>query len=131
MNPNLFAYTEFGTNSIHIKIGNFGYEVININYYSDEFYLFTEDEKFVLSRSDRKRYETQREIREHDFIEFDLELPTNFLNTIGMTNPQSNDSNYTIEIWKGANTLNIINGKVKYIEVKLSSDICIILKPIP
>lgn len=131
MDPDVFAYAEFTTNSIHIKIGNFGSEVIKINYNLDEFYLYTYDEKFALSRGNREKYSDKKEIKINHFMEFDLELPTNFAETVGMTNPQSETANYTIEFWKGQNTLNMIKEKIKYIEVNFGSNITLILKPIP
>jgi len=131
MNPSVFAYAEFATNSIHIKVGNFNSTPIKINYNLDEFYLYTEDEKLALSRGDRERYSEKKEIKPNEFIEFDLELPTNFLDSIGMRSPQSHSANYTIEFWKGQNSVNMVKEKIKYIEVNLGTDISIILKPIP
>ncbi len=131
MNPEVFAYAEFTTNSIRIKVGNFGSEVIQVNYNFDEFYLYTEDEKIALSRGNREKYSDKKEIKVNQFIQFDLELPTNFASTVGMTNPQPEAANYTLDFWKGQNTMNMIKEKIKYIEVNLGSDLTIILKPIP
>ncbi len=131
MNPLVYAFAEFKPNSIHIKIVNIDSSPLKVNYNLDKFFLYTDDDKLTLTKGDRERYSVKKEIRTNDSFELDLELPTNFSDTIGMTSPQSHNSNYTIDFWKGENTLNIVKEKVKYIEVNLGSDIVIILKPTP
>lgn len=131
MNPSVYAYAEFGPNSISIKIVNYDTNPLNVNYNFDEFFMYTENEKFVLSKGDRENYPKPKEIKTGESAQFNLELPTNFIEKAGMKDPQSHTANYTIAFWKGENTLNIRKEKVKYIEVLLGTDIVIMLKPIP
>ena len=131
MNPLVYAYAEMGPNTVHIKIVNTDSSPLKINFNIDEFYLHLEKEKFVLSKGDRENYPDKRKIKTNESIEFILELPSNFLSTTGMKNPQSHSQDYTFDIWKGQNTLNIIKEKIKFIEVKLGTNVTIILKPIP
>ena len=131
MNPLVYAYAEMGPNTVHIKIVNSDSSPLKINFNFDEFYLHLDEEKFVLSKGDRENYPDKREIKTNESIEFILELPSNFLSTTGMKNPQSHSADYTFEIWKGQNTLNIIKEKIKFIEVKLGTNVTVILKPIP
>jgi len=131
MNPLVYAYAEVGPNTVHIKIVNSDSSPLKVNFNIDEFYLYLEKDKFVLSKGDRDNYPDKVEINKNESVEFILELPSNFLSTTGMKNPQSHSADYTFEIWKGQNTLNIIKEKIKFIEVNLGTDITIILKPIP
>ena len=131
MDPSVYAYAEFGTKTIHLKIGNFSDRPIEMNYNLDKFYLYIDNDKFFLSPGKREKYDTKKIINIKEFIEFDLHLPLNLLDTVGKTNPQSMGKDRPIEYWDGQTTSHILKQNVKYIELNFGTNITIILKPIP
>jgi hypothetical protein len=131
MNPAVYAYAEFGTKSIHLKIANFSQTEIEMNYNLDHFYLYIDNEKIKLLPGKREKYNALKNIGINEFVEFDLELPLNLLDTVGKTNPLIQGTDRPVEFWDGQTTSHIIKESINYIELNFGNQITIILKPIP
>jgi hypothetical protein len=131
MNPAVYAYAEYSPKSIHIKIANFGQTQIALNYNLDHFYLYMDNEKIGISAGKREKYNALKAVRVNEFVEFDLELPLNLIDTVGKTNPLMQGTDRPVEFWDGQTTSHIIKESIKYIELNFGNQTTIILKPIP
>ena len=132
MNTQLYAWAEVEPQIIRIKIVNLTNLNIPINYNMDQFTVFTTDDKeYILIKGDRIAYPSEEYIAPHQSVEYSLEIPMKFWQTVGLTNPNATDANYVLDFWKGENSLQIVKGKVRMIKVFLGGKTTLIMKPVP
>jgi len=132
MNPNIFAWGEFGQDYFKIIIVNNSANPIPLSYDMDQYTLVMNDgEEYVFTKGDRFNYTTNNPLEPNTSFELSLDLPQSFWQTVGTKNAQSDKAIYTADFWTGHNTLSLEKERVKYIQIKLSLTTDIILKPVP
>lgn len=132
MNPNLFAWGEFGHDYFKIILVNNSAVPITLSYDMDQYTLVLNNgEEYIFTKGDRFNYNSNDPLEPNSSVELSLDLPQNFWETVGTQNVQSSNVDYTTEFWTGQNTLNFEKEEVKYIQVKLSLTTDIILKRVP
>jgi hypothetical protein len=132
MNTQLYAWAEVEPQIIKIKIVNLTNLNVPINYNVDQFTVFTTDDKeYILIKGDRITYPSEEYIAPHQSVEYSLEIPMIFWQTVGLTNPNATDANYVLDFWKGENSLQIVKEKIRMIKVSLGGKTTLIMKPVP
>ena len=130
MEPELYAYAQFRIPQLLIKVVNETEQPVPTNYNVDRFFLYTKKgEQFVLRKEEISDYPNKL-IQPKSSQEYVLDLPSNFWETVGMTDHQSNSANYRDKFWTGLNQLRFLKSDIDYIEVRLGNDTVLILKPI-
>lgn len=132
MNPNLFAWGEFGHDYFKIILVNNTAVPVTLSYDMDQYTLMLNNgEEYIFTKGNRFTYNSNDPLEPNSSVEFSLDLPQNFWQTVGTQNVQSTNASYTTDFWTGQNTLNFEKEEVKYIQVKLSLTTDIILKRVP
>ncbi len=132
MNPNLFAWGEFGHDYFKIILVNNSAVPVTLSYDMDQYTLVLNNgEEYIFTKGNRFTYNSNDPLEPNSSVEFSLDLPQNFWETVGTQNVQSTNTSYTTDFWTGQNTLNFEKEEVKYIQVKLSLTTDIILKRVP
>lgn len=132
MNPNLFAWGEFGHDYFKIILVNNSAIPVTLSYDMDQYTLVLNNgEEYIFTKGNRFTYNSNDPLEPNSSVEFSLDLPQNFWETVGTQNVQSTNTSYTTDFWTGQNTLNFEKEEVKYIQVKLSLTTDIILKRVP
>ncbi|MDA3861676.1 MAG: hypothetical protein PF445_10650 [Melioribacteraceae bacterium] len=132
MDPNIFAWGSLEGGILRVKLVNNSSSHVALSYDSDQFILVTKDNKeFICAKGDIITYNNMSSIKPLSSIELLLELPQNYWETIGMKNTQSANENYTLDVWKGQNTIVVNMKDVKHIKINLGFTTNIVLKPVP
>ncbi len=132
MNPNLFAWAEISGKKIRVKIVNNLEQEIPSSWVGDEFAVQTDDGKeFMLNKGRNTEYPSNGVILPKTEMEYFLELPAKFWETIGARNQQSHTADYLEDFWTGLDTNTISRKKIKMITITLGTKYQIILKRVP
>jgi len=132
MNEKIFAYAELKGKIFIIKVVNESDQPIKTNFSTDHFTFLTKDNKtFVLKKGRVVDYHTKNQIEPNASLEYSLQLPSNFWETVGMKDTNSMDANYRSDFWTGLNQLKILKKDIKLITVKLGGETTLVLKPLP
>lgn len=140
MNTNLFAWAEIGVNTMKIKVVNNSDEDVLMDYHLDRFTLVNKNhEEFTLYKGDEYHYPSKNRIKPYTSVEFLLEYPLDFWQSVGMkpsigwTGKEEKPAfgNYLLEFWKGQNQLRFDKDDIVLLTVKLGGEATIVLKPVP
>ena len=132
MEPNIYAYAELTIKGVKIKVVNDTEKPVATNFNSDQFMLHTKNNKdYVLKKGNVTSYPSRKFIKPFSPIEFDLQLPSDFWDTVGMKDHNTLDANYRNEFWTGLNQLRLLKEDINFISVSLGGETTIILKPVP
>ncbi|NOZ61785.1 MAG: hypothetical protein GXO74_08885 [Calditrichaeota bacterium] len=132
MEPKFYAYGEMIKNDLIIKITNETEQPVEINYQTDQFYIYTPDGKeFVLRKPQIDKYPSASKIKPGKAVQFKLMLPSDFWRSVGMTAPNTEDAKLVENFWKGLDQQNFSHEKIKKIKILLAGKTLIVMKPLP
>jgi hypothetical protein len=122
MDIRIFAWAEMGRDIIHLQVINASDKQIPLNYNTD---------KFILNKGKSFEYAPKKRIDPGGKMDFKLELPSKFWDSVGMRNVQSENENYSYDFWTGLNKFDFLKENVALVVVELGDSTTIVLKPIP
>jgi len=132
MDQKFYAYGETIKNDLVIKITNETQQPVEINYQTDQFYIYTPDGKeFVLRKPQIDKYPSVSAIEPGQSVQFKLMLPTDYWRSVGMTTPNTEDAKLVEDFWKGLDQQNFSREKIKKIKILLAGKTLIVMKPLP
>ena len=132
MDSKFYAYGEMDRNDLVIKVTNETKQPIEINYQTDQFYIYTPgDKEFVLRKPQVDKYPSASAIKPGKSVQFKLMLPSDFWRSVGMTAPNSEDAKLVEDFWKGLDQQNFSREKIKKIKILLAGKTLIVMKPLP
>jgi hypothetical protein len=132
MDIRIFAWAEMGRDVIHLQVINSSNKQIPLSYNTDKFILETTDhQKFILNKGKSLEYAPKKRIGPGGKMDFKLELPSKFWDSVGMRNVQSENENYSYDFWTGLNKFDFLKENVALLVVELGDSTTIVLKPVP
>ena len=132
MDNRIFAWAEMGRDVIHLQVINASDKQISLSYNTDKFILETTDQqKFILNKGKNFSYAPKKRIEPGGKMDFKLELPSKFWDTVGMRNVQSENENYSFDFWTGLNKFDFLKENVTLLVAELGDSTTIVLKPVP
>ncbi|MBU0561115.1 MAG: hypothetical protein KJ799_07970 [Bacteroidetes bacterium] len=132
MNPNVYAWAEFDLTAIRIKVLNNSGKNIPISYINDNFLLQTKDgEAYALTKEEIFNYTKITSLEPGASVEFKLEVPSRFWDSIGKRNVQMQGKEVFSQFDKNENSLSIIKENVKSIYIQFGGEVNIVLKAVP
>lgn len=132
MEPNLYAYAEIVKKDLILKITNNTPNPVEMNYQTDQFFLYTKDGKeFVLRKPQIDKYPGISALQPGKSIELTLMLPSDFWKVVGMTSPNLEDVSLIEDFWQGLDKQTFLKEKIDKIKILLANKTLILLKPLP
>jgi len=132
MNEKIYAYAELREKVFIVKVVNESDQPIKTNFNTDHFSFLTADNKnFVLKKGRVEDYHTKGQIEPNASLEYTLNLPSNFWETVGMKDVNSMDANYRTAFWTGLNQLRLLKKDIVLLTARLGGETTLVLKPVP
>lgn len=130
MNNEINAWAEISTEQIRIKIVNNSKDPIPLNYFQDNFVLFTDEKEYSLNRSEKKAYYNLTKIDPYSNIEISFKLPSDIAQDFMKREGAMLNKDIMGDLSKNWSHNLVIKENTKFILIKLN-EVVLLLKRVP
>ena len=130
MDANIIAWAEIGVEDITLNIINNSKREINLDFFSDQYFIITDQKEYKLSKSSVANYFPESVIFPDNSIEVILEIPADYSQDFEKRKGAILNKDIMGDFSKNWSLSDIIKGNIKFILLRID-DITLVLKEVP